>query len=334
MIFRFLSLMLLPAIFLTAAGGQTVSGQQPQQQVPQQQQQQPKKQQPQSSSVQLLVDSDWLMDNIDKVRLISSGQTEKQFKAGHIPTAVFVDWRTEITDPDNEALFSLPSQSSVEALLSRLGVTAQTTIVLSDNRSNRISTRLYWTLKTYGHRDVRILDGGVLAWHAEGHPLTTTPTKVLPTQYVASKTREQTAEDFIDTPSLRKSIVRGDVLIDGRPTPQFTGAQPGITFHTNVPHKRRGHIESAVSIPWKENFTADGKFKSPKALREIYASAGVTADQEIVTYCNEGLHAAPAWFVLKEMLGFPKVRLYDDSMGVWANRFDTPMSQTQPADSK
>lgn len=284
---------------------------------------------PQPSGSKLLVDSDWLIGNIDNVRLISSGQTQKKYDAGHIPQAVFVDWRTEINNPEKKDLFTLPTQEAVEALLSKLGVTAETTIVLSDNCSNRISTRLYWTLKTYGHRDVRILDGGIKAWLADGHSLTTAATVVTPTTYVAQKTKTQTAEDFADTDTLRASIAQGDVLIDGRPQPQFTGAKPGVTFHTKVPHKRRGHIKTAINIPWKENFTADGKFKSTEALRKVYANAGVTSDQAIVTYCNEGLHAAPAWFVLKELLDFPEVKLYDDSMGVWANRFDTPMTQTE-----
>lgn len=283
----------------------------------------------QKSNSKLLVDPVWLVRNIDQVRLISIGQTRKEFDAGHIPGAVFVDWRTEISSPDNTVLFSLPSQEAVQSLLSRLGVTPEMTIVLSDNLSNRISTRFYWTLKMYGHPDVRILNGGVSAWQTDGYRLTTEVTEVTPTKYVAQKTKQQSTEDFADTLSMRKSIVQGDVLIDGRPQDQYSGSKPGMTFHTNVPHQRRGQIESAINIPWKENFDADGKFKSAEALREIYAKAGVTSDREIVTYCNEGLHAAPAWFVLKELLDFPKVRLYDDSMGVWANRFDTPMTQTE-----
>jgi thiosulfate/3-mercaptopyruvate sulfurtransferase len=275
----------------------------------------------------VLVDSNWLAQNIDTVRLISLGRTAEKFSAAHIPQAVFVDWRTEITDSQNPNLFSLPSQAAIEALLSRLGVTPDMTIVLSDNRSNRISTRFYWTLKTYGHRDVRILDGGASAWLEDGKKISRSVTKVTPTRYVAEKTKSQTSENFASTELLRESIKRGDVLIDGRPVPQFTGDQPGVTFHTNLPHQRRGHIKSAINIPWRENFTAEGKFKSPDALRSLYAEAGVTPDKQIVTYCNEGLHAAPAWFVLKEVLGYPNVRLYDDSMGVWANRSDTPMTQ-------
>ena len=284
-----------------------------------------------SRASELLVDVQWLADNVDTetVRLISLGQTKQEYRKGHIPNAVFVDWKTQISDPSRKDLFNLPPQKNVEALLSSLGVTPEMTVVISDNRSNRISTRLFWTLKVYGHGKIRILDGGLQAWQRAGKKLTTAIIPLATTDYkFIPQNKEAAAANFADTPSVRDSMDQGIILIDGRPQPQFTGAEPGIAFHTNKPHKRVGHIKSAINVPWKANFTKDGKFKSVQELRALYTQAGVTSDQKIVTYCNEGLHAAPAWFVLKELLGFPNVKLYDDSMGVWANRFDTPMEQT------
>lgn len=280
----------------------------------------------------LLVDVQWLSQNnvVDKVRLITLGMNAQQYQKGHIPNAVFLDWKTQISDANRKDLFNLPPQKDVEKLLSNLGVTPEMTVVIADNRSNRLSTRLFWTLKVYGHRRIRILNGGVQAWQKAGKQLTSSIVAPLPTVYkVAPESARWAAANFIDTPAVKDSLGKGTVLIDGRPKPQYTGAEPGIAFHTNKPHKRFGHIESAINVPWKANFTEDGKFKSVEELREVYAQAGITPDQEIVTYCNEGLHAAPAWFVLKELLGFPNVKLYDDSMGVWANRDDTPMQRTQ-----
>lgn len=283
-----------------------------------------------SSATNLLIDAQWLLENNDvkAVRLISLGQTEKQYRIGHIPNSVFVDWKTQISDLSKEDLFNLPPQESIEKLLSSLGVTPEMTVVLSDNRSNRLSSRLFWTLRVYGHRDVKILNGGMTAWHQAGEEFTTSTISVEPTAYkVAAESKEMVAANLVDTPTVRKSLGKNVVLLDGRPEPQYSGEEPGIVFHTNKAHKRRGHIKTAINVPWKANFTKDGKFKSVEALREIYTKAGVTSNQNIVTYCNEGLHAAPAWFVLKELLGFPNVKLYDDSMGVWANRIDTPMQK-------
>ena len=280
-----------------------------------------------------LVDAQWLSKNYDaqNVRLISLGQTEKEYREGHLPNAAFVHWKTQISDPEQKDLFNLPPQENFETLLSNLGITPEMTVVISDNRSNRLSTRLFWTMKMYGHADVKILDGGISAWRRTGQKLTTSVISIVPTDYkVALQNKAAADANFADTPSVKNSIGKGVVLIDGRPQPQFAGSEPGITFHTNKPHKRRGHIKTAINVPWKANFTEKGEFKSAQALRAIYAKAGVNSDQQIVTYCNEGLHAAPAWFVLKELLGFPNVKLYDDSMGVWANRSDTPMEQAVP----
>jgi len=286
-----------------------------------------------SQSSELLVDVQWLSQNYNskKVRLISLGQTVQEYRAGHIPDAAFVDWKTQISDPSRSDLFNLPPQEVVESLLSNLGVTPEMTIVISDNRSNRISTRLFWTLKVYGHAKIKIFDGGLKAWLQAGKKLTTSISPIEPTVYrFAADNKEWAASNFADTKAVQSSIGKGGILLDGRPQRQYTGAEPGVAFHTNKPHKRLGHIKSAINVPWKANFTEDGKFKSVEALRALYADAGITQDQQIVTYCNEGLHAAPGWFVLKELLGFPDVKLYDDSMGVWANRFDTPMEQTEP----
>ena len=288
---------------------------------------------PKASDESPLVDAKWLAQNLNDVRIISSGQTAEQFAEGHIPNAVFVDWLTQITDQENSDLFSLPSKLQLEKLLSNLGVTPQTLIVLTDNRSNRISTRLFWTLKIYGHTNLKLLDGGIDAWRSANMTLSKENQKIVPTQYRFPVTNEKYAADnTADTKEVWESVEQDAVLIDGRPEKQYTGADPGLTFHTNAPHQRRGHIKSAINIPWKENFTAEGKFKSIEELRKLYQQAGVTDDEQVITYCNEGLHAAAPWFVLKELLGFPNVKLYDDSMGVWANRSDTPMTKTEPMD--
>ena len=114
-------------------------------------------------------------------------------------------------------------------------------------------------------------------------------------------------------------------MIDGRPNSQFTGEKPGKAFHTNTAHKRKGHVPSAANIPWKDNLNEDGTFKSIPELRDLYESNGISLDREIITYCNEGLHAAMPWFIIRELFGNTEVQLYDDSMVEWANRDDTQL---------
>ena len=100
-------------------------------------------------------------------------------------------------------------------------------------------------------------------------------------------------------------------LVDGRPFKQYTE------------HQRLGYIYSAQSVPWVQNFKEDGTLKSVAELIKLYQPHDVTADKTVVTYCNEGLHAAPPWFVMTELLGYPDVRLYDAFMAEWSNDPDT-----------
>ena len=111
-------------------------------------------------------------------------------------------------------------------------------------------------------------------------------------------------------------------LIDGRPPQQYTGEQPGRVFHTGKAHKHRGHIPGATNVFWVDNFNPDGTFKSARQLKALYAQRGIKPEKTAVAYCNEGLHAAPPWFVLSEILGFEDVRVYDDSMAEWGNSDD------------
>ncbi len=115
------------------------------------------------------------------------------------------------------------------------------------------------------------------------------------------------------------------IVIDGRPLNQFTGEVPGKVFHTGKEHQRRGHITSSVNMPWPENLDEDGKFKSIDDLQKMYAVHEIDVARPVVTYCNEGFHATMPWFVLHELLKYPQIRVYDDSLSQWANRNDTPM---------
>ena len=121
------------------------------------------------------------------------------------------------------------------------------------------------------------------------------------------------------------------MLIDGRPSAQYSGEEPGKVYHTGKAHNRRGHLPQAISIPWQANLRGDGKFKSVSKLRKLYKDCVPIGDATIVTYCNEGLHAAHPWFVLTELLGCEDVRLYDDSLSEWANLSDAPLVVSQKA---
>ena len=275
----------------------------------------------------VLVTPRWLAQKIEEntdLRIIDLPLRKTNYSQGHIPGAVYLDWRSDIISSDRSHLYRLPSKTEMEKLLSGIGVTPDTTVVLTDNMGNRSAVRMYYTLKYFGHDKVRILDGGTDIWKKSKQKLVTDVPKIKPTKYDIKKTREEfvvaleTVENAIEQENRR--------LIDGRPGDQYTGEKPGKAFHTNKEHARRGHVPTAVSIPWTENLNEDGTFKSLSDLRELYASHGIDTDDEVITYCNEGLHAAMPWFILRELLGSSSVQVYDDSMVEWANRDDTPMT--------
>ena len=196
---------------------------------------------------------------------------------------------------------------------------------LTDNSKNRMSVRMYFTLKYFGHDNVRVLDGGTTAWEKSGKKLTSKTPKFEKSNYQIDKVRESYVAKIN---AVRKAIEQDQVkIIDGRPLEQYTGEKPGKVFHTQKEHKRRGHVPTAASVPWASNMNPDSTFKSLDELRELYEKHGFDTDSEIITYCNEGLHATVPWFVLTELLGNSQTIVYDDSMSEWANRDDTPLKE-------
>lgn len=250
-----------------------------------------------------------------KLRLIDMGLERSTFDTGHLPHAQYVNWKSEITDPAKPERYNIINREGMQALLRKLGISRDSLIVVYDNVQNRLATRMYWSLRYYGHDNVRVLDGGILAWQKAGLAVTKTVDDFTKTDYRIEKNRKHWT---VDMAVIAKHLEDSDVkLVDGRPDGQYSGKDRGRVFHTGKYHKQRGHIPGAMNIPWKANLNPDGTFKSRKELAEIYKD--VLSSKRCITYCNEGLHAAMPWFVLSELLKSKDVAIYDDSMSEWAN---------------
>lgn len=255
--------------------------------------------------------------------LIDLGPEKEAFDKAHLPNAQYVDWVDDITDLNQPDKYKLVGKAEMEKLLGRLGVTRDSRIVLYDDMNSRVSVRMYWSLKFYGVDNVQVLNGGRPAWTQAGFSTTAEVGERQPTEFKIDRTNEKLS---VDLDFIADRLQNPNVsLIDGRPKSQFTGDEPGKVFHTGALHNKRGHIPGAVNILWKDNFREDGTFKSIAELEKLYDS--VTGSDMIVTYCNEGLHAAPPWFVLSELLGHGDVRIYDASLSEWANS-DQPVEKS------
>jgi len=271
-----------------------------------------------------LVSPEWLEQHLQdpQIRVIELLYNSSYSRA-HIKGSVFVDWIHDLSDPTYPDRYIVASKAAIGELLGKIGVNRNTTVVLVDDLQNRLSMFMFWVLAYYGHDNARILNGGRSAWEAAGMPYTDEVTQVVETQYVVQETNQQyrVGLDFI-----RENLNNSDVvLVDARSPQQYSGEEPGRVFNTGQAHKRLGHIPGAINIPWKSNLRADNTFKSYEELLSLYNSKGITKDKFVVTYCNEGLHAAADWFVLHELLGYPNVAVYNESMAEWANREDVPI---------
>lgn len=269
---------------------------------------------------EVLVETDWLAERLDDpaVRVIEGDSTPVAYQSGHIPGAIFWNPYTDLLLPDRRVN---PDQAAFETLLSRSGITNETTAVVYS--SNPVMAPwLFWFLKLFGHAEARVLNGGRAKWLAEGRPLTTELPTFPPTRYTAQPPNPDLCAR---RDRVQEAIGRTDrVLVDVRGLQEYRGE----LFGSQPPQsgERGGHIPGAVHFPYEQVLQGDGTFKPAAELAALFTSAAVTSDQEAITYCAIGGRAAHTWFVLKYLLGYPQVRNYDGSWYEWGRLPDTPIA--------
>lgn len=238
----------------------------------------------------------------------------EEYAKGHLPGATHVDlWGLSLNDTDEA-----PCRAflwAIHHMLESRGVSDARPVVLYEEDSGMRVARAFWFLEYFAHPDVRVLDGGLAAWRAAGLPVTTDAETPKSASWTAGAVRERLA-------SWRDVALRlnhDDVaILDTRALGEYTGA--------TVRAKRGGAIPGAIHIEWKRNLAADGAFKPAADLRQMYESAGVTPDKEVVTYCQGGYRAAHSYLALR-LLGYPRVRNYIGSWKEWGDRHDLPIER-------
>ena len=272
----------------------------------------------------VLVDADWVEQHLHdpNVRLIEVDVDTSAYDQGHIPGAVGFNWKKELQDQIVRAPLS---KAQLEDLLSRAGVSNDTTVVLYGDNNNWFAAWALWLLKYYGHKDVRLLNGGRVKWLADKRETTTDVPSYERTSYTAQEpvTNIRALRDYV----LNHLGQSGLALVDVRSPGEYSGE---LLAPANLPQEgaqRGGHIPGAANIPWSQAVQEDGTFKSAEALQALYGGKGVTPDKEIIAYCRIGERSAHTWFVLTQLLGYPNVRNYDGSWTEWGSLIGVPIEK-------
>ncbi|WP_037607438.1 sulfurtransferase [Streptacidiphilus rugosus] len=233
----------------------------------------------------------------------------EEFAKGHLPGAHFVDLDTELAAPPGAAgRHPLPEPAVLQAALRRAGVSADREVVVYDAANSTSAARAWWLLRWAGHREVRVLDGGLAAWTEAGHPLS------------LSEPGDESVEsggagDFTVRPGALATVDTDGaagwpgLLLDARAGERYRG-------ETEPVDPRAGHIPGAVSAPTMENVDAEGRFLPVGALAERFRGLGAGQDAEVAVYCGSGVTAAHTILAL-HLVG-REATLYPGSWSEWS----------------
>ena len=271
-----------------------------------------------------LVTTEWLAANLgrDGLVVVESDEDILVYATGHIPGAVHIDWQTELNDP---VVRDYVDGAGFAALCGAKGIARETTVVIYGDKSNWWAAYALWVFTLFGHSDVRLLDGGRDLWIADGRELTRVAPATTPSEYPVVARDDAPYRVFRD--EVRAAIGRIP-LIDVRSPAEYTGERTHMPDYPDEGALRGGHIPTAASVPWARAAAADGTFKARAELEEIYlAGAGLSADREAIAYCRIGERSSHTWFVLRFLLGLPKVRNYDGSWTEWGSSVGVPIVQ-------
>src|SRR5579862_597423 len=264
----------------------------------------------------VFVEPAWLAEHLNEpgVRVVEVDVSRSAYTQGHIPGAILWNAYTDLHHDD----YSPVSHSEFEELLRRSGLTPDATIVFYGYGY----ALGFWLMKAYGHARTLALHATRENWRDAGLPWTTDASPSPPSSYrlPAAETTQ-----LISLQALQDSLGSGNpVILDVRSDAEFAGERfwpSGATEGAG----RSGHIPGALHLNADLLRTSDGAFKNTAELRRLLHEHGVIPGHSVATYCTIGIRASEAAIVLRYLLGYPNVRVYDGSWAEWGTRAETPI---------
>lgn len=273
----------------------------------------------------VLVSTAWVQQNLQnpEVRIVESNEDPLLYSMGHIPGAVEIDWTRDLNDPLTRDYLD---RERFEALMSRSGISNDTIVVFYGDKNNWWATYAAWVFHLFGHKNIRIMDGGRKKWTDEGLPTTTHRPSPAATSYKAPVRDDKEFRAFRD--QVLGHVAEKGKMIDVRSPAEYSGERTHMPEYPNEGALRGGHIPGAKSVPWAKAVAEDGTFKDAAQLKELYEDgAGLASSDDVIVYCRIGERSSHTWFALHYLLGYPNVRNYDGSWTEWGNLVGAPIEK-------
>jgi thiosulfate/3-mercaptopyruvate sulfurtransferase len=273
---------------------------------------------------EVLVETDWVAQHLNdkNVRVVESDEDILLYDIGHVPGAVKIDWHVDLQDI---VVRDYINQRGFEVLLSSHGIANDTNVVFYGDKNNWWACYAFWVFKLFGHENCTIMNGGRQKWISENRPLSKETPNHPRTHYIAKARDDKKIRAFRD--EVMKHVTGGNPLVDVRSPQEFTGELLHMPNYPQEGALRGGHIPGAKNIPWAKAAREDGTFKSADELKLLYEPLGITKEKDVIAYCRIGERSSHTWFVLKYLLGYPKVRNYDGSWTEWGNLVGAPIER-------
>jgi thiosulfate/3-mercaptopyruvate sulfurtransferase len=265
----------------------------------------------------ILVEPGWLDEHLQdpSLRVIEVDVTRKAYDAGHITGSLFWNPYTDMKRADYRPV----DADAIRALLERSGIAPEDTVVFY----GYAPSLAFWLLKSYRHRDVRILNAARTVWQAEDRPWTTAPAPPAePTRYpLPDQDRELRAglDEVLEAARNPRTTI-----LDVRSAAEFSGERFWPSGAPE-PNGRAGHVPGAVNIDAAAVFDDNGRFLDVPALESLFAP--VDPGSDVITYCTIGNRASAMWFALRYLLGHRSARVYDGSWAEWGHSHTTPVAE-------